>query len=381
MLRGIKRKSPFRKASRNTGERPGTSSQPRILGPWMLLSGGKATFWQSIGAMKTSCRLPVEIAGLGSYLPERVLSNHDLERMVDTTDDWIIQRTGIVERRMAAPGEATSDLAVKAARGALREAGVVPASVDAVIVCTCTPDYLFPATACLVQTALGADNAVCYDLEAACSGFVFGLLQAASLVVSGVVENALVVGADTLSRFTDYTDRRTCILFGDGAGAALVRASRRGSELLFCELGGDGSRPDILLIPAGGSRIPASRKSLERRDHFMKLNGREVFKWAVNKLGDLIVRIPEETGIGLDEIKLIIPHQSNSRIIRSLCERAGIPFEKAYMNIDRIGNTSAASIPIALHEVTEQGLVQRGDLVLLLAFGGGITWGSALLRY
>ena len=331
--------------------------------------------------MKTSPRLPVEIAGLGSYLPERVLTNQDLERMLDTTDDWITQRTGIAERRIADKDQATSDLALAAARGALKQAGVAPAAVDAIIVCTCTPDYPFPATACLVQTALGADNAVCYDLEAACSGFVFGLVQGASLLAAGLAENVLVVGAETLSRCTDYTDRRTCILFGDGAGAALIRSSRNGGELLFCELGADGSRPEILMIPAGGSRAPASKRSLQRREHFMKLNGREVFKWAVSKLGELMVRIPEETGIELDEIKLIIPHQSNSRIIRSMCERAGIPFEKAYMNIDRIGNTSAASIPIALHEATEQGLLKRGDLVLLLAFGGGVTWGSALLRY
>jgi len=331
--------------------------------------------------MKSLCRIPVEIAGLGIYLPERVLSNHELEQMVDTTDEWITQRTGIAERRIAAAHEASSDLAIAAARQALSEAACPPAEVDTIIACTCTPDYFFPATACLVQAALGAPNAMCYDLEAACSGFVFGLAQGAALLAAGMAENVLVIGTETLSRFTDYSDRRSCILFGDGAGAALVRRSRNRSELLFCELGGDGSRPEILLVPAGGSRNPASEQTVQSREHYMKLQGREVFKWAVNKLGELLVRIPQETGVALEDIKLIIPHQSNSRIIRSVCERASIPYEKAYMNIDRVGNTSAASIPIALHEAVQKGLVRRGDLVLLLAFGGGVTWASMLLRY
>ncbi len=331
--------------------------------------------------MKSLCKLTVEIAGLGSHLPERVLSNADLEQMVDTSDGWITKRTGIRERRIAAETEATSDLAVVAARNALAEAGLSPANVEAIIVTTCTPDYLFPATACLVQTALGADNALPYDLEAACCGFLFGLAQGGALVVAGVTENALVIGAETLSRFTDYTDRRSCILFGDAAGAAVLTRSTGTGEIIFCEMGGDGSRQELLMIPGGGSRRPPTHETVDNADHFMKLQGREVFRCAVSKLGELLVRIPQETGISLDDIKLIIPHQSNVRIIRSICERAGIPEEKAYVNIDRVGNTSAASIPIAMDEAVQKGVLQRGDLVLLLAFGGGITWGSMLLRY
>ena len=331
--------------------------------------------------MRSHTTLPVEITGLGSYLPERILTNHDLEQMVDTSDEWITQRTGIKERRLAAQNQATSDLAVAAAREALKQAGMAPEQVDAIICATCTPDYLFPATACLVQAALGAENAVCYDVEAACSGFVFALAQGAAMVAAGVLENAVIIGAETLSRFTDYDDRRSCILFGDGAGAAVLSKSRNGGEVIYCELGADGCRPELMIIPAGGARLPTSRETADRRDHFIKLEGREVFRYAVNKLGELVLRIPEETGIPLEDIKLIIPHQSNDRIIRSVCERAGIPEQKAYMNIDRVGNTSAASIPIALDEAVQRGRIQRGDLVLLLAFGGGVTWGSILLRY
>jgi 3-oxoacyl-[acyl-carrier-protein] synthase-3 len=331
--------------------------------------------------MNSNGSLPVEIAGLGRYLPERVLDNHELERMVDTSDEWIVQRTGISERRLAADHEATSDLAIAAARQALEAAEIEGAELDAVLVATCTPDYSFPATACLVQSALGADRAFGADLEAACSGFLFGLSWATSLISAGMARNVLLVGAETLSRFTDYTDRRSCILFGDGAGAAVLRASTNGGEVLYTELGCDGSWPEILTIPAGGSRHPASHKTVDGHKHFMYLHGREVFKLAVNKLIELIQRLPEKTGIGLDEIKLVIPHQSNVRIIRSAMERTGLDMGRSYVNIDRVGNTSAASIPIAMSEATEEGRLERGDLVLLLAFGGGITWGSALIRY
>jgi len=331
--------------------------------------------------MKSLCKLPVEIAGLGSYLPERVLTNKDLERMVETSDDWITQRTGIRERRIAAADQATSDMSIAAARIALEQANVGARDVDTIIVCTCTPDYSFPATACLVQAAIGAENAFCYDMEAACSGFLFGTVQGASLIASGISRNVLVIGAETLSRITDYQDRRTCILFGDGAGAAVLTRSRNGGEIIFCELGADGSRPDIVLLPAGGSRLPPSHATVDERQHYMKLQGQEVFKWAVSKLGELVDRIPQETGVSFNEIKLIIPHQSNERIIRSVCERAGLPPEKAHINIDRVGNTSAASIPIAMHEAARDDEIQRGDLVLLLTFGSGITWGSMLLRY
>ena len=331
--------------------------------------------------MKSLAHLPVRVAGLGSYLPENVLTNHDLEEMVDTSDGWITQRTGIRERRLASDDQATSDLAVRAARQALQDAGCGTDDVDAIICCTCTPDHLFPATACLVQDALGVEDALCYDLEAACSGFVFGLNQAAGLLAGGMAECVLVIGAETLSRFTDWEDRRSCILFGDGAGAAVVQNSEDDSAILYSELGADGSRPSILRILAGGARRPATRKTVDKGQHYMELKGREVFKWAVSKLGELVDSIPRETGISMDEVRLIVPHQSNERIIRSVCERAGLSQDRAYMNIDAVGNTSAASIPVAFEEAVQKGLVERGDLVLLLAFGGGVTWGSTLLRY
>jgi len=331
--------------------------------------------------MKSAVKLQVEIAAVGSYLPDRILTNHELEQMVDTSDEWITKRTGIKERHIAAPEQATSDLALAAGRVALERAGMDASEVEAIIIATSTPDYPFPATACLVQTALGAENAMCYDLEAACSGFLFGVTQGASMIAAGVARNALVIGAESLSRITDYTDRRSCILFGDGAGAVVLRPSTGGGEIVFFEVGADGSRPDILILTDGGSRKPFCEETLQTRSQFMRLEGREVFKLAVNKLGELLVRIPDETGISLDKIKVIIPHQSNERIIRSVCERAGIASEKAYLNIDRVGNTSAASVPIAMDELLEQGRIERGDLVLLLVFGGGLTWGSMLVRY
>jgi 3-oxoacyl-[acyl-carrier-protein] synthase-3 len=331
--------------------------------------------------MRTRTHLPVEIAGIGSYLPERVLTNQDLEQIVDTTDDWIVQRTGIRERRIAAEHEATSDMAVAAARQALQSAGIQGADLDAVVVATCTPDYPVPATGCLVQSAVGATNALAFDLEAACSGFVYGYACAAGLIVSGVIRNALVVGADTLSRVADYTDRGSCILFGDGAGAVVLRPSQVSGEIIYTELGADGSHPEVLAIPAGGSRTPASHATVDGRGHFIRLQGHEVFKLAVSKLTELLQGLPERAGVALDKIKMIIPHQSNIRIIISALERAGLDPCKAHVNIDRVGNTSAASIPLAMAEALSRGELERGDLVLFLAFGGGLTWASMLIRY
>jgi len=333
--------------------------------------------------MQIRSPLSIEIAGLGSYVPQRVLTNQELEEMVETSDEWITQRTGIKERHLAGPEEATSDLAIAAAREALAAAKMLPSEIEIVFVATCTPDHLFPATACIVQAALGATDAMACDIEAACSGFVYAMAQAGAMIGAGVAQNALVIGAECLSRFTDYTDRRSCILFGDAGAAAVLRASQDGSSsrIIYGELGADGSDREILWVPAGGARLTASEETVRERQHFMKLRGREVFRLAVNKLTELLVRIPERTGISLDEISLIIPHQSNFRIIKSACERAGFPKEKAYMNIDRFGNTSAASIPVAMDEAVRGGVLQRGELVLLLAFGGGLTWASLLLRY
>jgi len=325
--------------------------------------------------------LKVEIAGVGTHLPERVLTNQDFEKMVDTSDEWITKRTGIKQRHLAANGQATSDMAIPAARRALEDAGITARELDCVIVGTCTPDYLFPSTACLVQSAIGATEAACWDVEAACSAFLYSLNQGAAMISSGMCRKALVIGSDVLSKYVDYTDRRTCILFGDGAGAAVLRSSENCGELLYSEMGADGSRPEILNVPAGGTRCPPTAETVANNMHCLVLQGSEVFKYAVGKLAELVSRLPEETGIGLDEIKLVIPHQSNERIIRSVCERVGLSQDKAYMNIDRVGNTTAASIPIALREILDKGLIERGDLVLLLAFGGGLTWSSVLLRY
>ena len=331
--------------------------------------------------MHSSKHLPVEIAGLGACLPERVLSNDDLSRMVDTTDEWIVPRTGIKERRIIGPDEATSDLAIGAARQALDAAGVDPLDVDAILVATFTADYVLPACACLVQAALGATNAMACDLAAACSGFLYGLSCGAGMLTAGMAKSVLVIGAESLSRFVDYTDRRSCILFGDGAGAALLRRAENGGELLYTELGADGAWPEVLMVPAGGSRTPTSHETVDQGDHYIRLRGRDVFRLAVGKLTELIQRLPERTGVSLDEIKMVIPHQSNVRIIKSTFERTGVSLEKAYMNIDRVGNTSAASIPMALEEAVARGMIERGDLVLFLAFGGGLTWGSTLIRY
>ncbi len=331
--------------------------------------------------MHTEHSLPVEIAALGSYLPDRLLTNHDLEQMVDTADEWIVPRTGIRERRIAADDEATSDLARAAAVQALQQANMDAAALDAILVATCTPDHLFPATACIVQAQLGATDALAFDLEAACSGFIYGMTCAAGLVANGIANNVMLIGAETLSRITDYEDRGSCILFGDGAGAAILRRAETDSELIYSELGSDGSWPDILIVPAGASRRPASHETVKAREHFIQLKGRDVFKLAVNKLTELILRIPERTGVQLSDINMVVPHQSNIRIIKSACERSGIALEKAYMNIDQVGNTSAASIPLAMAEAEQNGELARGDLVLLLAFGGGLTWGATLLRY
>jgi 3-oxoacyl-[acyl-carrier-protein] synthase-3 len=325
--------------------------------------------------------LQVKFAGLGSYVPENRLTNEDLERMVETSDRWITQRTGIKERRILDEDQATSDLAAAAGRQALENADLAPEELDMILVATCTPDYQFPATACLVQTELGAENAMACDLEAACSGFLYATAQAANAIGTGAADHALVIGAESLSRFTDYDDRGSCILFGDGAGAAVLSRSDDDSQVLCAELGADGSHPEILWVPAGGAREPASHETVDEKKHYMRLKGREVFRWAVNKLTELMLRIPEQTGIPLDDVDIIVPHQSNVRIIRSACERAGIAEEKAYMNIDRYGNTSAASVPLALHEAAERGEIEPGDLLLMLVFGGGVTWGSMLCRY
>ncbi len=323
------------------------------------------------------------IAGTGRYVPEKILTNQDLEGMVDTSDEWIVQRTGIRERHIAAKDESTSDLALQAARSALQEAGIDPLELDAVILATLTPDTYCPAGACYVQKLLGAENACSFDLSAACTGFVYGVTVGASLVRSGVHKNVLVIGAETLSRFIDYTDRNTCILFGDGAGAAVLSRAEEGSESRLVDhyLRSDGGGTDLIIMPGGGSRQPASAETVEGKKHFLFMQGSDVFKFATRSMQVLIETAIERNGLSISDLDLVVPHQVNARIIDTVLRKIDLPEEKIYLNLQRYGNTSAASVPMALHEAVEEGRVQKGSLVLLVAFGAGLTWGYNLVRW
>ena len=320
------------------------------------------------------------LAGTGSHLPERVLTNAELSKSVDTDDEWIVQRTGISARRIAAADETTASLASHAATKALRAAKLEAKDVDLILVATITPEMTTPATACFVAHSLGLHDTPAMDLNAACSGFVYGLETAGAMIATGRYQNVLVIGAETLSRITDWTDRSSCILFGDGAGAALLQASddpERG--IVHSALHADGGGWEALNCPVG-SRHPISEKLVAGGNQYLKMRGREVFKFAVSSLDKLIDKTLKDTGYSADDLKLIIPHQSNRRIIESAMQRLGLPAEKAAINIDRYGNTSAASIPIALDEAVRGGRVVQGDLVLFLAVGAGLTWASALMR-
>ncbi|HEX2324862.1 MAG TPA: beta-ketoacyl-ACP synthase III [Chloroflexota bacterium] len=322
------------------------------------------------------------IAGWGKALPRRVLSNAELEGMVDTSDDWIRSRTGIRERRIAGPDESTFTLAVEAAREALAVAGVAPSEVDLVVVCTFSPEFGgMPSTASLVQDALGASRAGAFDLNAACSGFIYGLALAQGLIVSGMQRTVLVIGAETMSRLLDWSDRSTCVLFGDGAGAVVLRAGEGPDGLLSSVLGSDGSGGELLWIPGGGSRQPASAESVETAQHFIRMNGKEVYRFAVSAAPRASRQAVQQAGLSMDEIDLFVPHQANVRIILSAAGALGIPLERTFVNVDRYGNTSAASIPIALCEAVEEGRVHPGAHILLAGFGGGLTWGASVLRW
>lgn len=324
---------------------------------------------------------PLEIVGTGVSLPARVVSNHDLAARLDTSDEWIVQRTGIRERRYCAPGETTLLLATQAAQRALDNAGLSPADLDLIIVGTATPEHTLPSTACELQAALGCGWIPAFDVQAACSGFLFALLTAAQYLHAGMVNTALIVGAETLSRITDQEDRATVILFGDAAGAAIVRRSRHPRRrLLAARFGADGARAKSIWVPAGGSAEPASLRTVNERLHYMRMNGREVYKFAVTQMHEEVAQTAREAGVGIDELRLLIPHQSNQRIIESACEKLGLPLDRVLINIDRYGNTSAASVPVGLHEALECGRIGAGDLVMLVAFGAGLTWASALLR-
>ncbi|MCR4319323.1 MAG: ketoacyl-ACP synthase III [Candidatus Brocadiaceae bacterium] len=321
------------------------------------------------------------ITGIGSYLPSKVLTNYDLEKMVDTSNDWIIQRTGIKERRIVENGVTTSDIATQASLRAMEDAGVSPKDLDMIITSTITPDHIFPSTSCYIQQKIGATRACAFDILAACAGFIYALSIGQSFINSGAMKTVLVVGAECLSKITDYTDRATCVLFGDGAGAVIIQRDPVKHEILSSSLAADGSEADVLIMPGGGARNPASLESVQQRLHYIQFRGKEVFKLAINNITNLILETAKENGLTLDDIDLIIPHQSNLRIIEATMEKLGLPMEKAFVNIDKYGNTSSASVPIAIDEARKEGRLRKGNIVMLVAFGGGLTWGSSVIRW
>ncbi len=323
----------------------------------------------------------VSITGIGAYAPERILTNGELATMVDTSDEWIRERTGIRERRIAAPEQAMTDLALPAARQALAQAHVDPASLDYIVVATVTPDTMFPTTSALLADMLGAPDAAAYDLLAGCTGFMYALVQAYSVVASGLVSRALVVGGDVLSRIINWRDRSTCVLFGDGAGAVVVeRVGGEGGFLGF-ELGADGAGGAHLTLPAGGSRLPASAETIAGERHFVRMNGPEVYRFATRVLVSSAQKVLAECGRSIDEVDVYVPHQANVRIIDHAIRLLGIPKERAVVNVDRYGNTSSGSIPLALVDAANDGRLQDGALVLMTGMGAGLTWGSALLEW
>ncbi|MCS7314753.1 MAG: beta-ketoacyl-ACP synthase III [Bryobacterales bacterium] len=323
-----------------------------------------------------------KISALGCYVPPRVLTNFDLEKMVDTSNEWILERTGIRERHIADPEMATSDMAVEAARAALAQRGIQASELDAILVCTVTPDMMFPSTACLVQDRLGAKGVWGFDLIAACSSFLYGLTTAAHLVAAGSHRKVLVIGADTMSRIVDYTDRATCVLFGDGAGAMLVEPSEDDSLGLVDFLNEiDGSGGEFLKMPAGGSRLPASHETVEKRLHFVHQDGQQVFKFAVRRMYEVCRDLMQRNGLTAREIGLLIPHQANARIICATAERLGLKPEQVVLNIDRYGNTTSGTIPLATQDAIREGRLKKGDLVLFAAVGAGFTVGASLWRW
>lgn len=329
---------------------------------------------------KPKKNIHVGIIGLGAYLPSKVMTNLDLEKLVDTSDEWIRTRTGISERRIACKEETTSDLAVNAARMAIKDAKLGPADIDLIILATITPDMLFPATSCFVQAKLGAVNAACFDINAACSGFIHELTIAQQFIESGMYKNILVIGAELLSRFVDWKDRSTCVLFGDGAGAAVIAPVKKGG-LLSSYIGADGTKSRLLMFPAGGSVTPASHETVTQGLHFLKMEGNEVFKNAVRVMTNASAQALSRAGLTTEDIDCVIPHQANIRIIEAVIARVGIPPEKVFVNVEKYGNMSAASAIVALFEAVKEGRVKKGDKVLMVAFGSGFVWGSCVIEW
>jgi 3-oxoacyl-[acyl-carrier-protein] synthase-3 len=330
---------------------------------------------------KGTSQLRAHIVGWGKAVPDRVLSNDDLATMVDTSDAWIRQRTGIVERHIAHDGDTTFSLSLRAAQAALEVADQDPAHLDLIIVATVTPEHAFPSTACLLQSALGAEKAVAFDLSAGCTGFVYGMSMAADLLASGRYEWALVIGAETLSRIVDWSDRSTCVLFGDGAGAVVLQANHAPGGILSSVLGADGSGGELLILPAGGSALPTSAETVANRQHFIQMEGRQVFRFASRIMPEVAREALERAGLSVQDVTLFVPHQANDRILQAAAKGLGVPEERLFANLNRYGNTSSASIPIALCEAIQQGLIRHGDVVVCVGFGAGLTWGATAIRW
>jgi 3-oxoacyl-[acyl-carrier-protein] synthase-3 len=323
----------------------------------------------------------VSIIGTGSYVPEKILTNAELSRMVDTTDEWITTRTGIKERRIAAKDEFTSDMATKAALKAIEQANITAAEIDLILVATATPDMLFPATACFVQKNIGATNAACLDISAACAGFLFGVQIAQQFITSHTHDTVLVIGADKLTSITNWTDRNTCVLFGDGAGAAILRHRGGAHGVISTHIGSDGQFTDILFMPGGGSRCPITAENVGRNLNTIHMSGKEVYKQAVTAMFSAAQKALQQAGLSIEDIACVIPHQANLRIIEGIADRLGIPLERFYVNLDRYGNTSNAAVAIALDEANRTGRIKAGDFVLMVVFGGGLTWASTVIEW
>lgn len=321
------------------------------------------------------------ILGLGSYVPEKILTNADIEKLVDTNDEWITERTGIKERRICAPEQATSDLSLIAAQRALEDANVSAEELDMIIVATISADSNTPSTACVLQNKLGAVNAAAFDLSAACSGFVYGSAIASQFIETGVYKKVLVVGAETLSKFVNWKDRNTCIIFADGAGAAVYGIVDDGYGVLSFDLGADGSGAETIEIPGGGSRHPADQETIDNHMHCLHMNGKETFRFAVKAMGSTVMKSLERAGLSKEDIDYFIPHQANIRIIQSAAKRLHLPMEKVFVNIEKYGNTSAASIPIALAEAEREGKLKKGEIIALSGFGAGLTWASCIMKW
>ncbi|MCD6309266.1 MAG: ketoacyl-ACP synthase III [Candidatus Eremiobacteraeota bacterium] len=325
--------------------------------------------------------LSVGIVGLGSYAPDKKLTNADLEKMVDTSDEWIRTRTGILERRIVTDEVSSSDLAISATRRALDDAGITPDEIDLIICSTATPDMMFPATACIVQDAIGANNAGAFDMEIGCSGFIYGLTVGSQFVKNGMYRTVLVIGTECLTKIVNWEDRRTCVLFGDGAGAAVLQPLKRGKGFMGFELGSRGSGAELLKLPAGGSRKPASFETVANKEHCIYMDGHEVYKFAVVIMGEAAVKALERAGLKSEDVDYFIPHQANIRIIKAAAKRLNLDMDRVIVNVDRYGNTSCASVPLALDEARREGKIKDGDILVFVAFGAGLSWAAAVMEW